>query len=248
MQHILKLLESPRTCTTCAGREACPLSRLADREFEPIVKIWQLRHYAKGSVVVEQGEPAKGLFVNRSAYLRLVHIQASGKTAAVSLFGPGGVLGLAEIMLGTPHQRRCEVVVGGEIEYLSKREMAHLILERPTIAVEMLILASQQILGHTEDLCRIPSSSSEERLLHSLQELSANGGGAKSHEIPLLTVQELADHIGSSRQWTSKILGEMESRGVIRRNGRRITLTRQAPAAGPSRVPCQPVDVAASAT
>jgi CRP/FNR family cyclic AMP-dependent transcriptional regulator len=239
MRPVLQSLGSdPRSCTTCAGRELCPLSRLADREFEPVAKAWQLRRYAKGMVVVEQGEPAQGLFVNRSAYLRLVHVQASGKTAAVSMLGPGGVLGLAEIMLGTAHQRRCEVVIGGEIEYLSKRDMAHFILASSSIAVEMLIQASQQILAHTEDLCRIPSSSSEERLLHSLRDFSATGNGATSHEIPLLTIQELADHIGCSRQWTSKILGEMESRGVISRSGRRITLTRKARAAGPSVVSC----------
>jgi CRP-like cAMP-binding protein len=201
------------------------LSRLPDRERELVAKIGQLRYYAKGTVVVEQGEPAPGLFINRSAYLRLVHVQAGGKMAAVSLLGPGRMLGLAEIILGTLHQHRCEVVAAGMVELLPKREMARLILDNPSIAVEMLIQASQQIFDQTEDMCRLPSSSSEERLLHSLRGFSVAGGGVVSGGLPLLTVQELADSIGCSRQWTSKILGEMAGRGVIRRDGRRITLT-----------------------
>jgi CRP-like cAMP-binding protein len=218
---------APRTFLTCAENEVRPLSRLPARELELIAKISQLRYYAEGTVVVEQGEPAKGLFVNCSAFLRLAHVQAGGKTAAVRLLGPGRMLGLAEIVLGTSHQHRCEVVAAGAMEYLPKREMVRLILENTNIAVEMLIQTSQQILDQTEDMCRIPSSSSEERLLHSLQDFSATGegAGAGSRGFLLPTVQELADSIGCSRQWTSKILGEMESRGVIRRDGRRITLT-----------------------
>jgi len=239
--------DAPRAYLTAAEGEVHPLSHLPDRELQLIAGISQVRHYSKGTVVVEQGEPAKGLFVNRSALLRVAHVLPDGKRVAVGLLGPGQMVGLPEIILGTPHQRQCEVISAGAIEYLPKREIVRLILDNTNIAVEMLVQASHQLFEQIEELCQIPSSSSEERLLRSLQDFSATGEGV-GKEIPMLTVQELADSIGCTRQWTSKILGEMEDRGLIRRHGRRITLTPKAHPGRRSLVPGQSVDFPAPVT
>jgi len=40
-----------------------------------------------------------------------------------------------------------------------------------------------------------------------------------------LTVQMLADKVGCSRQWASRLLGELEAAGKLRRNRGWITLT-----------------------
>ena len=71
-----------------------------------------------------------------------------------------------------------------------------------------------------------------ERLLHKLQELAdACGVTTESGGLLLdapLTVQDLAGSLGCSRQWASKLLSEIESRGLIERRGRRIVLTEAA--------------------
>jgi len=71
---------------------------------------------------------------------------------------------------------------------------------------------------------RVPTG---ERLLSALAELARVYGlpAEAGLRIPVpLTVQMLADKVGCSRQWASKLLGELESAGKLKRNRSWITL------------------------
>ena len=71
---------------------------------------------------------------------------------------------------------------------------------------------------------RVPSG---ERLMSALIELSRIYGvpADSGLRIPVpLTVQMLADKIGCSRQWASRLLGELEAAGKLKRNRSWITL------------------------
>lgn len=199
-------------------------------EWEILQKVQQLRYYSRGATLAEQGEPAHGLFINRSASLKLFYLHASGKYTAVSFIQPGGVICLVETLLNLPYQRTAKVIKEGELHYVAKKDFVQSMLASSALAAEMLLILSRHAQDALQKLIGINCDSPERRLLRTLLEI---GGPArtKAREIHFDlpgTVQDLADSIGCSRQWTSKILKETAERGLIRRKKRSFVLSQKA--------------------
>lgn len=223
--------DTEESCSTSRTQPSSVFSRLPDLELERYLQMVQLRYYDRGTTIAKQGEAAQGVIVNLSARIKLEHFHSTGKCTAVSFVQPGGVIGLAQILLGSRYQRRVTVVEAGEVEYVPKREMVQFILGYPSVAIEMLVLASQQHQELLEDLCRLSADPPEQRLVRTLMEFAEPDAETRRGEVHLqlpVTVQDVADRIGCSRQWTSKILTDLEDRGWIRRRGRSVALLAKA--------------------
>lgn len=214
---------------SCEAVERCPFTELtpeARRAYEAIV---EARFYAPGSAILRQGDPARGIYVVQSGLVRVSHLTPGGKAVGVQVLGAGAILGLTEVVTGDDYLTTAEAVEDCEIESIQRRNFVPFLLQHPQVALELLIRVSQ-------DLARLQEAIFEsagggrlgERLVRQLQELAGSCGVPTDRGMLLdvpLTVRDLAGTLGCSRQWASKLLSEIESQGLIEREGRRIILT-----------------------
>jgi CRP-like cAMP-binding protein len=219
----------PGRCATCAARMNCCLPNLSTEVLKQFHEITFSRIYNPDVTVFRQGEQAHGLFIVRSGSIRLAYISTEGRSLALGLVGPSGILGLAEIMTGIQYSVSAETLEESDLEYVEKQQFLAFLAKNPIVAVELLRMLSHQLQRFQTELCevagRLPST---QRLLHTLQDFSETCGLATREGVRIrlcLTVQDLADRIGCSRQWTSKLLHDLESQGLIHRRGGWITLT-----------------------
>lgn len=215
-------------CHCCMARHACAFSRLEADERRLLQALATTRYYDRGTVLVRQGDAAGGVHIVKSGVLRLLHVTASGKSATVKVLGPGGMLGVTEAISDSRFLMSAETVEASSLEYLERGRLLAFLGRQPRIAVELLRWISAK---HHETLQEwydaMSKSSLTARLLGNLRDMGETCGRKTQEGVALsrhLTVRDLAHGLGCSRQWTSKLLGELEEEGRIWRRGRQIIL------------------------
>jgi len=224
----MKLANSDR-CDCCVATGECVFGKLPDELRRQYRSLAEVRTYAAGSTIVYQGDEPHGVFNVRSGAVRLLRLDPGGRSVAVRIVPAAGILGLAEVTAGTPYRLTAEAVEDSVLEYAPRRKFVPFLLHNPEVTVELLIWLSQEcecLQLNLEEVVSRPSLGVQ--LLRQLRTLGdacgeVTGDGLELH--PCFTGQDLADSLGCSRQWVSKLLGDLESRGLIERRGRRILVT-----------------------
>ncbi len=202
----------------------CP-AFIADPAFREITSV---RIYGRNSAIVNQGDPARHAYILRRGLVQVTSLMPNGKSF-LDLMGPGSVFGVPWILTGLPHGFGFSAFEECEFDLVEAAEFLRYVEGNPGAALELMRHLSRQEIQIVRQMLsltgRVPSS---ERLLAALYDLSRVRGepGESGIRIMLpLTVQMLADRIGCSRQWASKLMGELEAQGKLRRKGSWVTLT-----------------------
>lgn len=229
MRDALGRVGIPERCLGCAAQGTCVFVDLPPRARRDFEEMMQARSYPSGTAVVRQGEPVTGVHLVRSGVMKLLHLTAPGKMVAVQLVGPAGVLGLPEMVSGVPYPWTARVVEKAILEFIPRARFLKFLAAYPEVAVDLLTQISHELVQVQRNLCATKAGSPmPERVLDKLRELCEDYGVETATGLRLdlhMTVQDLADHLGSSRQWVSKALGDLEREGMIRRQSRSLLLT-----------------------
>lgn len=223
---------STTLCGDCEAHAQCVLTELPWSVLERLKAIQQRCTQGMGTTLYRQGDPARGVFVIRRGWVKLFHSSPEGNTVTIGLGGPGAILGLTAVLDHNHHTVTAQAVEESHFEFLPKDPFLALLDGHPEVAAILLTQVSRERRQLLVELCeiaeRVPAI---DRLLHTLRNLAAACGSDREAGTRIglpLTVQDLADRIGCSRQWTSKLLGELEKKQLIRRQGAFVLLRPQA--------------------
>jgi CRP/FNR family cyclic AMP-dependent transcriptional regulator len=184
--------------------------------------------YGRNSTIVRQGDPARYAHILRRGLVQLSCLMPNGKAFA-DLMGPGSIFGVAGILSGFPHGFSVTALTECEFDQVGAKQFLKYLEDRPSAAMVLLRHLTRQYVQLMDDMLRLATRvPSGDRLMTALIELGRIYGVPVDTglRIPVpLTVQMLADKIGCSRQWASKLLGELEAAGKLQRNRSWITLT-----------------------
>jgi CRP/FNR family transcriptional regulator, cyclic AMP receptor protein len=212
----------PTACSECVSRQSCALSR--SNWFQSIKTV---SFYGRHVTLIRQGDPVKRVHVLRRGWLQIAHTIPNGKSI-IDLWPPGNILGLSSIMLGDPAPYTATTLEDSEFEQADAAEFLKYLKKDAHVTFDLLRYISRKnrrLMEYFYDAAA--KTPLEDRLLRALMEISATcsvqvEGGIRIN-LPL-PMQILADRLGCSRQWISKLLGELEARGVLKRRNGWITL------------------------
>ena len=225
-------------CIVCQGRGVCALGGLPASVRARYHSASRIKVYDRGTSVFHQGHEATGLFILCAGWIKLAYVSRDGRTATVALAGPGALIGVAEVLMNDRYSVTAHVLETAELAFVDRAMFLQLLGDEPDLGGSLLKAMSREVGALRGELCEtVAKLPSIDRLLHTLQNLAAANGreGADGTRISLpLTVQDLADRIGCSRQWTSRLLGSLEGQGFVRRRQGWIALSDRPPAVQPS--------------
>lgn len=215
------------SCGACEGRARCAFIDLPREQRTELDAISRPCFSAGGTILFLQGEPAEGVLLIRRGWVKLFHSFADGDATSTALVGAGYLLGLPEVLAEQPRALGAEAVSGCHFDFLPAEPFRQFTMRHGEVTLRLLKSVSTVLhqltlsvaAGHQPSLAR---------LMAALQKLAAdcgrpNDGGVRIDVV--LTVGDLAEHIGCSRQWTSKLLADLEGEGMIQRRKGWITLT-----------------------
>jgi CRP/FNR family cyclic AMP-dependent transcriptional regulator len=175
-----------------------------------------------GHVFFSQGGLADAIFFLDTGRAKLTVVSARGKEATVTMLSPGDFIGEESLSGGAEvHNATATAITSCKALKLSRKEMVLLLHEQHEFADIFLKFVLLRGVRTREDLIDQLFNNSEKRLARTLLIMAEFGTpGDPESMIPLVTQEELAEMIGTTRSRVSKFMNKFRELGYITYNGR----------------------------
>ena len=193
------------------------LTELADRV--SLVKI------AAHESLFQKGDPGERMYVVVSGLIRVGAISPEGREVTYGMLGPGELLGEIAVLDGGERSADATAMEDSQLLALERRDVLAFLDHHPGQAVKLMKVLCQRIRRADALLEDVVFLSLPSRLAKHLLALAATKGAqhAASYEIRL-SQQEIAEHLGISRESVNKVLSKWEEGGLVSLGRGRIVL------------------------
>ncbi|MEW6247942.1 MAG: Crp/Fnr family transcriptional regulator [Nitrospirota bacterium] len=200
---------------------------LSQTEMQEMERITQMQAVKKRQPLYLPGDPSSNVYLLKQGRVKIASTAPSGKEVTFDILEPGEVFGELEVLEERPRETAAEALDDTLICVIRREDFDRYLRTHPDLSVKLTKLIGlrlRKIQSRVEDLVfrDVPA-----RLAHLLLELSKTDGVPDGPHIRLgikLTHQEMANLIGCSRETVSTTLGQFREQGLIRIEGRSITL------------------------
>ena len=196
----------------------------------PEAKEWLLnyvveRSFAKGEVIILEGDPCPGVFVVKSGSVKLYRVSSEGEEQIVRMVHRGGCFECAPIFDKGPNPMSAQALAATKVYLLPASDFRSVLSTQPQALLSILsILATRlrSLLSMVDDFSFRRVSARLARLLLQLSERQSETLVVS----PSLSLnqQHLACMLGCSRQIVNSSLRKLVGDNIIRMEGHRIVI------------------------
>lgn len=195
------------------------LDCLGERERALILKIGHRHTFEAEQALFRQGDPHTGIYLIETGRIRSYYVAPSGREVTLAYWFPGNFVGAPEMFGGGTHMWASSAVQRSTTLFLPGPERRRLALGSAPIAVALLDALSFKARCYTAMAQMLGTRSATERLEHLLMFLATSYGVREREETVIaasFTHADLANLIGSTRQWVTIQMARLQQRGVLR--------------------------------
>ena len=196
------------------------LRELPDHLFAEFLSLCSETTYLKGESVFLEGQKAVGLFVVWRGELKIFKVGDGGREQILEIEGPGRTVAELPLFDGLPYPASCAALEDSIVLRMPASTFHRLIEANPLLARAVISSLSQRLRHLVSLVEEISLKDVRERLARLLIELA---GARDEVELPW-TNQDIASRIGTVREIVSRTMSRMGHEGVIRLEGRTLTI------------------------
>lgn len=203
------------------------LASLEDDERRLVLAAARPRRYARGAVVVHEGEPAESLHLVASGRLAVRVTTPDGENATLNVLGPGDYFGELSLLDGRTPVRSASVVALEPAETRTLSATAFRELRRRHRAADqlLLVLLARRVEELSGRLVEAMYDALDRRVSRRLADLARvyDEGAGRAVTVPL-TQEHLAELVGGTRPSVNQVLQRLAAEGVVALGRGRITI------------------------
>ncbi len=220
----LEIIESCADCTRCRPGFFCAFS-------EVVAKAVDLSSHRStlppGAILFVEGQHSRGLFILCSGKVKLSTTSREGKVLILKTAEAGEPLGLSAAISGQSYEMTAETATPCHINFVDRRSLLALLQSHSEVgmhAAQSLSLEFQSAYRDMHDLVLARSSSGKlARLLLSFAKVQfSNVDETRLRSI--MTHEEMAQRIGSSRETVTRLLSDLKKKHLIRLDGATLVI------------------------
>ncbi len=216
----LEIIESCVNCELRADHLFCNLSVPVLQAFEAI-KYATL--YPRGAMLFVEGQSPRGIFVLCNGRVKLSTCSSEGKTIITQIAGPGEVIGLSATISGRPYEVTAETLDPCQVNFVRREDFLRFLSENSEAAMRVAEhLSNCYHIAYEQVRSLGLARSAPAKLAKLLLEWCESDGKMTDQGIRLkvlLTHEEMAQMIGSSRETVTRMLAEFKTKEIIRQKG-----------------------------
>jgi CRP/FNR family cyclic AMP-dependent transcriptional regulator len=223
----LDIIESCLACKLRTEHSFCDLSKSALQALE---KITLPTAYPRGAALFVEGQNPRGVFVLCRGRIKLSISSREGKTFILRVAQPGEVLGLGATVSGKGYDLTAETIDPCQLNFIKRADFLLFMKEHPDVCFRVAELLSHKynhVFHEIRSLLMHSSSGKIAMLL--LDWLSHKGLGVQDQPrlTLLLTHDEIAQKIGTSRETVTRVLGDLRKQQIIEAKGSAVFIRNQ---------------------
>ncbi|ACL69351.1 Crp/Fnr family transcriptional regulator [Halothermothrix orenii] len=183
--------------------------------------------FRKGEVIFFENDDNRNLYVLVSGRVKLSMLSAEGKEKVLTILQEGDIFGEVSLFDQDPLPVTAEVIKDSRLIVLPVKDLENIIMKNPKVAIkiiEALAKKTRLLTGQIRDLVFYDA---EGRLASLLLRFAKDFGiDVKSGTLIdlVLTHQEIANLLGSSRVTVTKLLNQFIDEGIIKTYKRKIVI------------------------
>ncbi|HAF70169.1 MAG: Transcriptional regulator, Crp/Fnr family [Acetothermia bacterium 64_32] len=194
----------------------------ADLKAEDLEKLGQLIRkidYGADELIFMEGAPAFGFYLVFSGAVKLVKRSAKGKSQILKIVGPGGLLGETTLFDKGVHNAYAKTLVPSTVGFIERGDFFYFLEHNTKVIFRFFERLSLEVKAFQNKLAERSYASSKERLARLILALGRSGIE--------LSRSELAEMAGVSSKTAIRTLGELEARGIISLDNRKINVLKE---------------------
>ena len=194
------------------------LSQLLDSNRNELYRIGKIRTFAKNDFLFKAGEEDLNIWILTSGRVKLFGSSAQGRDVLLWFTLAGDIFGLAECLQEQPRLIYARAAETSEALCVPHTQFKAWLSTHPEIAycLMQIMAARMRELGHR--FLSLANGNIRMEVAQLLVRLGASYGNLVGQHIHVgipLTVQDIADMAGASRQGVSTCLAEMKRQGIV---------------------------------
>lgn len=204
-----------KECTVKGDGFFCNLSPSATAEVEAIR---YTSTYPAGSLLFQENEPSRGIFLLCSGQIKLSVSSSVGKTLTLRIAKPGEIVGLTASMSGTSYEASAETLHPCQIAFIRRDDFSRFISRHPEVYGAVIRQLNTQYHHACEQLRTVGlASSAHEKLARLLLQWSSEGKQTPegTQTKVSLTHEQIAECIGTTRETITRTLSEFKSKHLV---------------------------------
>ena len=222
-------LEIIENCAECFCRKSgffCGFSPAVVKSLEHV------SHHSTmpaGAILFVEGQVARGIFVLCSGKVKLSTVSREGKVLILKTVEAGEVLGLSATVSGESYEMTAETATPCQLNFVGRKHLLDMLDTHSEVGVH----AAQSLSGDFQSAYRdirdlVMARSSEGKLARLLLSCSPQKEKDRNteelHLNSVMTHEEMAQRIGSSRETVTRLLTELKRRQLIRLDGTTLVI------------------------
>ena len=216
-------LDIHNTCTECTVRAERLFCNMAASAIAAVDAIKFTGVYPKGSLLFVEGEMPRGIFILCSGRAKLTTSSTEGKTLIVKIAEPGEVLGASATILGKPYEVSAETIEPAQLNFLKRDDFLKLLGTNVEVCMHTAQQLSEKYHAAQREIRSLGlSQTTSEKLAKLLLDWCARGGEETAKGVRLkvlLTHEEIAQMIGTTRETVTRLLSDFKRRKIIEMKG-----------------------------
>lgn len=181
---------------------------------EALVRESRQRTYAKGAIVINEGDAAHGLFIVCTGLLKACLNDEQGRELILSTHGPGDHFGELALLDDAPRSANVAALETTELLVLTKAAFHSVLQSHPDCMWAIVRSLVARVRELTENVRALALVDVFGRLARLLTSLAADEAGQQVVR-PRPTQQDIASRIGASREMVSRILKDLVLGGYL---------------------------------
>lgn len=195
------------------------LSDLKEKDLEKLRETVRKINYGRGEIIFQEGAPAFGFYLIFEGMVKLVKRSMRAKSQILKIVGPGEILGETTLFDKGTHNAYAKTLDPVIVGFVERGDFFYFLERHPKTIFRLYEKLSEELKAFQNKLAERSYSSSKERLARLILHLGKSGVE--------LSRAELAEMAGVSSKTAIRTLSELEGRGIIAIESRRIRILRE---------------------
>jgi CRP/FNR family transcriptional regulator, cyclic AMP receptor protein len=189
-------------------------SLLTQAQAEAISESVVKRRFRRGELMIERGRKSNSLFILLTGRARVVASDERGREVILAVLEAGDYIGEMSLIDSEPHSATVRAEVQTDVLTLSRTDFARCLPENSSLSYAIMRGLVHRLRNADRQIESLALLDVYGRVARALMEMADDDHGEKIIRTKV-SRQDLAKHVGASREMVSRVMKDLEERGLI---------------------------------
>jgi CRP/FNR family cyclic AMP-dependent transcriptional regulator len=189
-------------------------SLLTNEQAQSIADSVVKRRYRRGEIIVEHNRKSNALFILLTGRARVLTSDSRGREVILAVLQPGDYVGEMSLIDNEPHSATVRAEVQTDMLVLGRAEFARCLPENSSLSYAILRGLVQRLRNADRQIESLALLDVYGRVARSLLDMAEQTGDQLLIRNKV-SRQDMAKIVGASREMVSRVMKDLEERGVI---------------------------------